>query len=99
MGASIRDVADLAGVSVGTVSNFYNRPQIVSPGSFERVRDAVEKLGYVRNDAARQLRAGPSTTVGFVVLNGQNPFFTDVVRGAEDEASPPRDRDHLWEHG
>jgi LacI family transcriptional regulator len=85
--ASIRDVADLAGVSVGTVSNFFNRPEIVSDRAIERVRDAIEKLGYVRNEAARKLRAGTSTTVGFVVLNGQNPFFTDVVRGAEDEAS------------
>ena len=41
----------------------------------------------MRNDAARKLRAGVSTTVGFVVLDGQNPFFGDVVRGAEDEAS------------
>ena len=48
---------------------------------------AIEELGYVRNDAARKLRAGVSTTVGFVVLDGQNPFYNDVVRGAEDEAS------------
>lgn len=87
MPASIREVAELAGVSVGTVSNFFNRPEIVSESAVQRVREAVDQLGYVRNDAARKLRAGVSTTVGFVVLNGQNPFFTDVVRGAEDEAS------------
>ena len=52
-----------------------------------RVQRAIDDLGYVRNDAARKLRAGVSTTVGFVVLDGQNPFFNDVVRGAEDEAS------------
>jgi LacI family transcriptional regulator len=59
----------------------------VSAESIARVSRAIEELGYVRNDAARKLRAGVSTTVGFVVLNGQNPFFNDVVRGAEDEAS------------
>lgn len=85
--ASIRDVAQHAGVSVGTVSNVLNRPGEVSAESITRVHRAIEQLGYVRNDAARKLRAGVSTTVGFVVLDGQNPFFGDVVRGAEDEAS------------
>jgi LacI family transcriptional regulator, galactose operon repressor len=85
--ASIRDVAQHAGVSVGTVSNVLNRPGEVSAESITRVHRAIEELGYVRNDAARKLRAGVSTTVGFVVLDGQNPFFGDVVRGAEDEAS------------
>ena len=85
--ASIRDVAQHAGVSVGTVSNVLNRPGDVSADSIRRVQQAIEALGYVRNDAARKLRAGTSTTVGFVVLDGQNPFFGDVVRGAEDEAS------------
>jgi LacI family transcriptional regulator len=84
---SIRDVAQHAGVSVGTVSNVLNRPAEVSAESITRVHRAIEELGYVRNDAARKLRAGVSTTVGFVVLDGQNPFFGDVVRGAEDEAS------------
>ncbi|WP_136709717.1 LacI family DNA-binding transcriptional regulator [Agromyces sp. H66] len=87
MAASIRDVAQRAGVSVGTVSNVLNRPAEVSAESVSRVHRAIEELGYVRNDAARKLRAGVSTTVGFVVLDGQNPFFGDVVRGAEDEAS------------
>lgn len=46
-------------------------------------RDALDS----EVEVARKLRGGVSTTVGFVVLNGQNPFFNDVVRGAEDEAS------------
>lgn len=87
MPVSIRDVAQRAGVSVGTVSNVLNRPGEVSADSVTRVSRAIEELGYVRNDAARKLRAGISTTVGFVVLDGQNPFYNDVVRGAEDEAT------------
>lgn len=83
----IRDVARLAGVSVGTVSNVLNRPSEVSADSVQRVQRAIDELGYIRNDAARRLRAGTSSTVGFVVLDGQNPFFNDVVRGAEDEAA------------
>ena len=84
---SIRDVARLAGVSVGTVSNVLNKPDEVSSDTIGRVQRAIEELGYIRNDAARRLRAGVSSTVGFVVLDGQNPFFNEVVRGAEDEAS------------
>jgi len=87
MAVSIRDVARLAGVSVGTVSNVLNKPDEVSAESIARVQEAIDRLGYVRNDAARRLRAGVSSTVGFVVLDGQNPFFNEVVRGAEDEAS------------
>lgn len=87
MGVSIRDVATRAGVSVGTVSNVLNRPDSVPEATLERVRAAIAELGYVRNDAARQLRAGRSTTVGLVVLDARNPFFTDVARGADDEAA------------
>jgi LacI family transcriptional regulator len=85
--SSIRDVAERAGVSVGTVSNVLNNPAKVSPKSVERVLAVIEELGYVRNEAARQLRAGRSTTIGLIVLDVRNPFFTDVARGAEDEAA------------
>ena len=87
MGVSIRDVAAMAGVSVGTVSNVLNRPESVPEATVERVRAAIAELGYVRNDAARQLRAGRSTTVGLVVLDARNPFFADLARGADDEAA------------
>ena len=84
---SVRDVASLAGVSVGTVSNVLNRPDKVSAESVARVQAAIVDLGYVRNDAARQLRAGRSRSIGLVVLDVANPFFTDVARGAEDRAA------------
>ncbi|WP_221933053.1 LacI family DNA-binding transcriptional regulator [Tessaracoccus rhinocerotis] len=80
-------MAQRAGVSVGTVSNVLNRPEVVSEESVVRVTQAIEELGYVRNEAARKLRGGVSSTVGFVVLDGQNPYFNEVVRGAEDEAT------------
>ncbi|WP_210480173.1 LacI family DNA-binding transcriptional regulator [Naasia sp. SYSU D00948] len=84
---SVRDVARHAGVSVGTVSNVLNRPDRVSPDAVDRVQRAIEELGYVRNDAARQLRAGRSTTIGLVVLDVSNPFFAEVARGAQEEAA------------
>jgi LacI family transcriptional regulator len=84
---SIRDVAAEAGVSVGTVSNVLNRPGKVSPATVARVQAVIAELDFVRNDAARQLRAGRSRSIGFVVLDVANPFFTDVARGAEDRAA------------
>jgi LacI family transcriptional regulator len=81
---SMKDVAALAGVSIGTVSNVLNSPDIVSERTRLRVEDAIEKLGWVRNESARQLRAGRSRSIGMVVLDISNPFFTDVIRGAED---------------
>ncbi len=80
---SIKEVARRAGVSLGTVSNVLNRPDMVAESTRQRVVDAIRELGYVRNDSARQLRAGRSRTVAIVVLDVSNPFFTDVVRGAE----------------
>lgn len=85
--ASIRDVAERAGVALGTVSNVLNRPQRVAEPTRRRVLAAIEELGFVRNDAARQLRAGKSRTLGLVVLDVRNPFFTDVGRGAEERAA------------
>jgi len=84
---SVKDVAARAGVSVGTVSNVLNRPDQVAPETRERVSAAIAELGFVRNESARHLRAGSSRTVGLVVLDVANPFFTDVARGVEDTAS------------
>ena len=84
---SIRDVAAYAGVSVGTVSNVLNRPDVVAEPTRSRVQAAIKQLGFIRNESARQLRAGRSRTIGLVVLDVANPFFTDVARGVEDEAS------------
>jgi LacI family transcriptional regulator len=84
--SSVRDVAAHAGVSVGTVSNVLNRPEKVLPETVSRVQASILALGFIRNDAARQLRAGHSQTIGFIVLQAGNPFFNDVARGAEDAA-------------
>jgi LacI family transcriptional regulator len=85
--ASIKDVANHASVAVGTVSNVLNYPDRVSVRTKERVLRAIDELGFIRNDAARQLRAGQSRTIGLIVLDVGNPFFTSVVRAAEDAAA------------
>jgi LacI family transcriptional regulator len=83
---SMKDVAARAGVSLGTVSNALNKPEQVSDRTRQRVLDAIEALGFVRNESARQLRSGRSRTLAYVVLDAGNPFFTDVARGMEEVA-------------
>jgi LacI family transcriptional regulator len=80
---SVKDVAAAAGVSLGTVSNVLNRPEKVLPATRDHVLAVIDELGFVRNDAARQLRAGTNRAVGMLVLDVRNPFFTDVAQGVE----------------
>src|ERR1700738_4415717 len=79
----IKDVARAAGVSAGTVSNAFNRPGLVAPETLERIRSAIDRLGYVRAESARLLRTNKSRIVALLVLDMGNPFFVDVARGAE----------------
>jgi LacI family transcriptional regulator len=86
MSASVKDVAQAAGVSLGTVSNVLNRPHVVSEGTRLKVERAMADLGFVRNESARQLRAGRSRTIAYIMLDATNPFFTDVAAGIEEAA-------------
>lgn len=72
---------------MGTVSNVLNHPDRVAPATLAEVTKTIEDLGYVPNDVARQLRAGQSSTIGMIVPDITNPFFTGVLRGVEDSAA------------
>lgn len=87
MSVSLRDVAKAAKVSVGTVSNVLNRPDVVAPETLARVQATIKELGFVPNGFARHLRSGQSRTLGLIVPDVANPFFTEVARGVEDAAS------------
>jgi LacI family transcriptional regulator len=80
---SMRDVALHARVSLGTVSKFFNAPHRVAPETSERIAVAVRELGFVRNEAARQLRSGRSRVLAFVALELNNPFFGEVAEAME----------------
>jgi LacI family transcriptional regulator, galactose operon repressor len=80
---SMKDVAALAGVSLGTVSNVLNSPDLVAEPTRRKVELAIAKLGWIPNEPARQLRAGRSRSIGVIVMDITNPFFTDLVIGAE----------------
>ncbi|HYN97904.1 MAG TPA: LacI family DNA-binding transcriptional regulator [Pilimelia sp.] len=82
--ASIRRVAEEAGVSVSTVSNVLNKPHLVATETRLRVESVMDEFGFVRNGAARQLRGVRSPVVGCVVLDISNAFFAEVTRGVQD---------------
>lgn len=84
--ATISDVAELAGVSRTTVSLVLaDHPRI--PGSTkEKVRSAMQTLGYVYNRAATAVRSGKSSLVGLLVTDIRNPFFADVMMSVEGAA-------------
>ncbi|MGW7680548.1 LacI family DNA-binding transcriptional regulator [Kribbella sp. NPDC054772] len=87
MPVSIRDVAREAGVSLGTASTYLNNPDRVAPHTAKRIRKAIDDLGYVRNETARQLRAGQSRMLAMLSMELQNPFFGAVAEVIEKRAA------------
>lgn len=83
---SIKDVAKAAGVSTATVSRVLANNAPIRPETRERVMQAIEKLDYRPNLIARSLRAQKSVTIGLVVSDIRNPFFTAIGRAVEDTA-------------
>lgn len=81
----LRDVAARAGVSAATVSRTLNGDSRVDPALQDRVRVAVEELGYRRNMLARNLRRRRLDAVGVIVSDIENPHFSEIVKVIEDE--------------
>lgn len=79
----VKDVAALAGVSVGSVSNVINRRDSVRPDVRERVEAAIAQLGYKPNPTAQALRRGTSPLVGVAVFDLTNPFFMEAAAAME----------------
>ena len=84
--ATIREVAESAGVSYATVSHVINNTRLVSQETRERVLAAMEALNYRPNALARSLRQGKTNTLGLVLPDSANPFFAEISRSIEDEA-------------
>jgi LacI family transcriptional regulator len=85
--ATIRDVAELAGVSVASVSRVMNNSRGVQAETRRSVEKAALELGYVPNEAARSLKLARSNLLACVIPDITNPFFPELVRGIEDIAS------------
>lgn len=81
---TMHDVASTAGVSLKTVSRVVNNEPRVDEKTRERVRQAIAQLGFRRNDMARNLRQGQtSSTIGLVIEDITNPFYSSIARGLE----------------
>lgn len=90
--ATIKEIAERAGVSIGTVSNVISGNRYVSTSLKERVTDAIRELDYHPNHIARSLKVKQTNMLGMVIPDIMNPFFPELMRGAEDAS---RDRKYL----
>lgn len=87
---TIRDVAETAGVSVGTVSRALNAPGSVRPATLEKVRAVIQELGFQPDPRAQNMRRRNTLTVGYVINDISNPLHAMIFKTAETE---------LREHG
>ena len=83
MSATLRDVAQAAGVSVSTASRALSRPELIGEAARTRVLAAAASLSYTPNRAARALITGRNQSLGLVVPDLNNPFYSSIVKGAQ----------------
>lgn len=84
--ATIREVAQKAGVSYATVSHVINNTRFVSEETRARVQEAMAELNYRPNAVARSLRSGKTNTIGLILPDSSNPYFAEIGRAIEEEA-------------
>src|ERR1041385_4372522 len=81
--ATIKEVAELAGVSIGTVSHVLTGSTQVSKRLRTKVEDAIRELDYHPNHVARSLKTSKTRTLGIIVPDMTIPYFPKLIRGAE----------------
>lgn len=87
MSVRLKDIAKIAGVSVGTVSRVINqKTSEIGEETVKRVEKVIKEEGYVPNIRARSLKTNRSNILGLLIPSIKNPFFTEIVRGVEDTA-------------
>ncbi|HAT55741.1 MAG TPA: LacI family transcriptional regulator [Lactobacillus sp.] len=84
---TIKEIARHAGVSETTVSRVLNQPKIVNPKTVARVKAVMKELNYRPNALAQSMRNHTTNTIGVIISNVLNPFFSTLVRGIEDTAT------------
>ncbi|MDD2485878.1 MAG: LacI family DNA-binding transcriptional regulator [bacterium] len=105
--ASIYDIAKMAGVSAATVSRVINNERYVSPATREKVQKVLRQTGFIPNANASSLTKKRTDTIAVVVPDLTNPFFTEIIRGIEEQAAAQKiavivfntDEDMDKEHG
>lgn len=85
--ATLKEVADKAGVTVTTVSRMLNKPEKVNPATIRRIRQAMRELDYQPNEIARSLSKKTSNFIGLIVPSARNAFFAKVIESMEHYAA------------
>lgn len=83
---TLKDVAEEAGLTVGTVSRVLNNRGYISDNAREKVRNAMKKLNYHPNEVARSLQGKSTNTVGLIVPHIRHPYFAEMISNIENEA-------------
>jgi len=83
---TINDVANEAGVALGTVSNAFNHPEKVRPETLKRINEVAAKLGYAPNQSARMLAGGKNQSFGLVLPSLEHGISLQIANGANAEA-------------
>lgn len=86
--ATIKDVAELAGVSIATVSRVLNHLGVVNPDTERKVLSAMTMLHYQRNEVARSLKTRMTKTIGIIAPELSNTFFSEIVEQLEKLLGP-----------
>lgn len=81
--ATLKDVAEAAGVSISTVSRVFSSPGRISPETSRRVREVATRLRFSPNVMARSLITGTSPNIGLVVPDISNPYMTTLLKAAQ----------------
>ena len=84
--ATMKQVAEKAGVSTTTVSHVINNTRVVSEDARERVLSVIQELRYIPSAVARSLKNDRTHTIGMMIPNNSNPYFAELIQGIEDAA-------------
>ena len=87
-GVSIKDIAEAAGTTHSTVSRALRDSSKISEDTRERIQEIAQEMGYTPNAVAQSLQTNRTNAIGLVVTSIADPFWSDVVRGAEEVAQP-----------
>jgi DNA-binding LacI/PurR family transcriptional regulator len=82
--SNIKDVAKLAGVSIASISRYLNNPEIVKPSTRTIIQEAIATLNFRPSEIAQSMRNQNSRYIALVLEEVSNPFFTEVLNGAEE---------------
>src|SRR5690606_11827617 len=80
---TLKDVARLAGVSVGTASTAFSHPDKLKNETLERIMEVVQSLGYIRSGAAQALVSRKTKTIAIVVPTIDNPFYSSLLASVQ----------------